>query len=364
MASAEPDRLRVTNRSVVVAVLLVGIAIIAMRVFLASTRVLGWLAVAGISAGLLYPIVTRVSRRVPRGVAVAAVFISALALLGLLVYSGIDDVRRQSDALQREAPEAAEELEDSARFGDVARQFHLVQRTEDFVDDLPERLRGGDAASALRSAATRGVAFLATAVLTLFLLVHGQRLIERGLAQIADEARREKVRVVLAGAYGRAVRYLSLTVVRATAAGVFAAFLCKAVGLRGATLLGISMAVFSLVPLVGVIVGGIPIVLLAAAFHPDRLALTIGMLILYQVAEIVLVQRRIERRSVQVGPVLTLVAGMVGLELYGFGGALVAIVLVVLVASVLVELVPSDETDLFRAADEVLGGDEPGAEAA
>jgi predicted PurR-regulated permease PerM len=76
------------------------------------------------------------------------------------------------------------------------------------------------------------------------------------------------------------------------------------------------------------------------------------------VAEILFVQRRIERASLHVGPVITLVAAMAGFELYGIGGMLVAVVSAVGIAAVLVELAPSEESDLLRAADEVLAGDE------
>ena len=49
----------------------------------------------------------------------------------------------------------------------------------------------------------------------------------------------------------------------------------------------------------------------------------------------------VEARSLRVGPFLTVVAGLVGVELYGIGGALLAVAWLTLAAAVLGELAPS-----------------------
>jgi predicted PurR-regulated permease PerM len=50
-------------------------------------------------------------------------------------------------------------------------------------------------------------------------------------------------------------------------------------------------------------------------------------------------QRRVEEHSLHIGPFVTVAVAMVGLEVYGIGGALVALVATVLVAAVLDESV-------------------------
>ncbi len=351
-------RLRLTNRSVVVAVLMLGAAAGVVRLFAASTRVLGWVAVAAIVASLLHPIVARLQRRVPRGVAIALVLGGTLAVVVGIGYAGFDTVRRAADRLEKEAPDAAAELERSERFGDAARQFHLEEKVQDFVDQLPERLRGGDTAAALRAAATRGVAYLATWVLTLFLLAHGPRLVQAGLAQIHDDERRARVAWVLLGAYERYVTYLALTLVRAAAAGVFTWLVCAAVDVQGGVLLALAAAVASLVPLIGTVIGGIPVLLLTAAFHPERAWIVAVAFVAYQVAESLLVQPRLDARSMRLGPVLSFVALMVGLEAYGVGGMIGALVVVAFLAALMLEMAPHDHSDLFAAADDLLAGDD------
>ena len=353
-----PPRLRLTNRSVVVAVLMLGAAVGALRLVGASSRVLGWLAVATIVASLLHPLVTRLSAKLPRGLAIVVVLIGVLALVIGIGYVGVDNFRRAADRLEEVAPQAAAELEKSDRFGDAATEFKLQEKVQNFVDELPSKLAGGDTASALRSAATRGVAYLATWVLTLFLLLHGQQLVQGGLAQIRDDERRARVAWVLLNVYSRFVRYLAFTVLRAVAAGLFTWLVCQALSLQGGVLLGVAAAVVSLVPLVGTFVGAIPVLLLTAALHPDRAWIALVAFMAYQVLEDVFVQPRIDRRSLHMGPVMSLVAMMVGLEAYGFGGMIVALVVTVFAAALLREMAPDDDSDLLKAADDLLAGDD------
>jgi predicted PurR-regulated permease PerM len=338
---------------------MVGITYLLLRLLSASGRVLGWMAVAVIGSALLHPLVVRARRRVPRGIAVAIVFLGTLTVIGLVVFLGVDAVRRQADRLEQAAPEAAAELERSERFGEAAREFELRDKVERFVDDLPERLRGGTPTEALRSAATRSVAYLATAVLTLFLLIHGHRLVDAGIGQIRDRTRRRRVDRLLDRSYARTVRYLLFTSARCAAAGVFMWAVAEAADVPGAVLLGLTAGVLAIVPMIGVLMGAVPVLLLSAAFTPERLWLAAVLVVAWQVFEVLLVQRRLEAASLHVGPVLSLLAGMAGLELYGVGGMFVAFVAVVFVAAVGKELAPSEDSDLLAAADEVLPGDTP-----
>src|SRR5690606_815284 len=137
----------------------------------ASTRVIGWVLAAAILAALLHPAVEVLDRRLPRGLALAVVMVAGLSVVGLVSYAVVDEVTSQVNELQDALPRAARRVERSERFGEVARELRFADRAESFVDELPERLRGGEVDEALRSAATRGVAFLATTVLTIFFLL-------------------------------------------------------------------------------------------------------------------------------------------------------------------------------------------------
>jgi predicted PurR-regulated permease PerM len=318
---------------VVVAVAMLGATLALLALVAAAQRVIGWILVAGVVAGLLHPLVTFLQRRMPRGLAVAVIMVVAIGSTGAVVYGLVDDVQRETRRLQQAAPERARQLERSERFGKLARDLKLEQRTRRFVQDVPARLRGGTPAEALRAAATRGVAFLATGVLTIFLLLHGPRIARAGVNQVRDPARRDRLRSVAIAVYRRAFGYASATLVMAVAAGLFAYALARWARVPGPAPLGIWVGLWDLVPVAGAVVGALPIVVLAGVASGGRAVLLALAFVAYQLVEDLVVQRRVERSSLRLGPFLTLAAGLVGVELSGVAGALL---LVLAAASVVV----------------------------
>jgi predicted PurR-regulated permease PerM len=334
-------RLRLSARSAILAVALLGATLVVLRLVAASGRVLGWIVAAMLLAGLLHPAVAALDRRLHRGAALFLVVFGTLAVAGLIVWAVVDDIVEEVEELQTAVPRAARELERSERFGRTARDVDLADRAQDFVDELPERLRGGSVQDALRSAATRGVAFLATFVLTIFFLIHGPRLLAAATAQLPDQ-RQEQVRRVGAAAYLRAWSYVAGSLGMALAAGLLTYAVAQVLGLPGPAPLALWVALFDLVPLVGVVVGGLPVVLLALADSPGQAVLVAVVLVSWQVFEAVVLQRRLEARSLHVGPFITVALAMIGLELYGIGGAVAAVALAVAAAALADELLPRD----------------------
>ncbi len=329
MSDAPPDprraRLALSGRSIALVVLTVALlgALIAMT--RASARVLGWMAAAASIAALLEPLVDGLARRMRRGLAVFVTALLVFGTVGALAFFTINDVVREVRVLQRTAPQRAQALEESERFGSAARAIRLEERTRSAVKDIPNRLRGGSNADALRAAGTRGVAYLATTVLTVFLVLNGKRLILAGLGQLHDRARRDQLRGILRDGGRAGVRYTTGSLMMAASAGLLVGLTARIVDVPGAVPLGLWAALWDFVPLIGVVIGALPVVVLAAAASPTTGAVVLLAFIAYEGVESAVVQRRLEANSVHVGPFLTLIAGSVGLELYGLGGALFAL---------------------------------------
>ena len=161
MADLKPtERLRFTPRSLVIAVGLFGVTLATLRLIASTTRVIGWVLAASTIAGLLFPVVARLSRWMPRAVAMVLVVIVTLGAIGGVTYRLVDELVRETQALRASAPDVGKNLESSQRFGDAAKRLKLADRITRLADEVPRRLQGGDTAQALRAAATRGVAFL------------------------------------------------------------------------------------------------------------------------------------------------------------------------------------------------------------
>jgi len=324
----------------ILAVAMFGATLAVLRVLAAAQRVVGWILVAAAIAGLLHPLVTRVERRLPHGLAVAVVFAAAVGCVGVIAYGTVDGIVREMRHLQEVAPREAARLERDGPFREAAHDAHLADRVEELVRDVPERLRGGTPAEAVRAAATRAVAFLATGILALFLLLHGPRMARAGAAQIRDERRRERVERVAMAVFHRGFGYARGAIAMAALAGLTAYALASAADVPGPAPLGLWVALWDLVPVVGAVLGALPIVLLAAAVSTGKAVGLAVAFVAYQAAETLFLQRWVERRSVRVGPFLTVAVGVVGLEGYGIGGALVALLAVTLAVAALEEPAP------------------------
>jgi predicted PurR-regulated permease PerM len=328
-----------------------GLTLALLAVLAAARRVIGWIVVAAVLAGLLHPVVVRLERYMRRGLAVGLVMLLLVGSASAVVYSLVDDIQRETRRLQQVAPERARRLERSERFGDLARDLHLEERTRRFVAEVPERLRGGTPAEAIRAAATRGVAFLATGVLTIFFLLHGPRIARSARDQMRDPARRDRFQSVARAAYGRAFGYAGATLAMALAAGLYGYALARMAKVPGPAPLGIWVGLWDLVPLAGVVVGAAPIIGLAAVVSGARALVLALAFVGYQLLENLVVQRRVEEATLRLGPFLTLAGGLVGLELSGLAGALL-LVLVIAVTAVIAD-------ELARARDEA-ANDEAG----
>jgi predicted PurR-regulated permease PerM len=337
IAKPTPRRLRISSRSIVIAVAVISATLLVLRVLSSAERVLAWVLIASSTAALVSPAVEWVARRLPRGVAVAAVALGGLALIGGVAYGLVDDVVEQTDNLQRRAPELAQEIENDSRFAEAATEAHLSERTERFVRSVPERLRGGTPAEAIRSAATRGLSFLAVFVLTVFFLLHGRNLADAAARQIHDDDRRALAERVADAVYHRAFGYARGTIVVAALAGSFAYALARIAGVPGPVPLALWVALWDAVPLLGAVIGAVPIIVLASVLDPVRGALLLVAFLGYQVFEFLVLQRRLERRTVKLGPFLTVAGGFAGLELYGLTGALLAILALAIGAVILDE---------------------------
>jgi predicted PurR-regulated permease PerM len=329
MSDARPDppatRLALSPRSIAYIVLTVAIVSALIAITAASARVLGWMAAAASIAALLEPLVVALSRHMRRGIALLITALLVLGAVGGIAFFTINDIMREVRVLQRAAPERAHALERSDRFGSAARAFKLEERTRSAVKEIPKRLQGGSSADAIRAAGTRGVAYLATTVLTVFLVLNGRRLVVAGLNQIRDEDRRDRLRTIFRDGGSAGVQYTTGSIAMSASVGLLVWLTAQVVDVPGAVPLGLWAALWDLVPLIGAVVGALPVALLAAADSPTTGVIVLVLFIAYEGFESALVQRHLEERSVHIGPFLTLVVGSFGLELYGLGGALFAL---------------------------------------
>src|SRR6185312_10758976 len=107
-------------------------------------------------------------------------------------------------------------------------------------------------------------------------------------------------------------------------------------------------AVGETIPIVGPVVGGLTSVAVAITVSP-KLALMVGVyfLVLHQLEANILVPKIMEK-SVGVSPVAVLVALLVGAELWGLVGAILAIPTAAILSVIIEDLAPMPDVQLQR----------------
>lgn len=334
--------LRFTTRSVVRAVAIFGATLAILAVVNSASRVIGWTIAASVVAALLAPAVSALERRMPRPAAFIVVVVGVVSVVAFVLYSLVDDFQQEARRLERAAPAAARSIERSERLGEVARDFGLAERVESLVSGLPASLTGGTGADAVRANATRGIAFLASGVLMLFLVSHGPRLASAAIDALPAD-RRERWRTAIETGYAKAWRYVVATIAKAFGAGLLTWVVASVAGLPAPRLLALWAGAWDIVPYVGVVLGVLPLLLLSIGDSGDAFAEAGAILLIfayYELGESLFVQPRIDRWSMHVGPSATVIPAMIGLEVYGIGGLFVAVALTVFAVAVLQQLPP------------------------
>jgi predicted PurR-regulated permease PerM len=311
-----------------------------------AERVIAWALIAAALAALVYPAVAFLDRFVPRAVAILIVFLVTIGAVGIAAARTIGDVQRETKHLQEAAPARAAELE---RGSDVLREFHLRRRVETLVDEVPGRLSGRSTADTLRSAANSGLAVLATTVLTLFFVVYGPQIVQAAVDHVRDAAQRRRVDRIVRHASTRALGYARCTVARAVIEGLLAWGIGTAAHVPGPAALGVWVALWSLVPVGGVLIGAVPIVAFAGAASMTRMVVVGLAFVAIAVFEAVFVKPRVERRTMQLGSFVTVFVAFAGLELYGITGALLALLGAALFVASLRELGPEELVEVVAA---------------
>jgi predicted PurR-regulated permease PerM len=329
---------RISARSAVIAVAVVGLAVVAQRVFVAAHAPLSWAVAAAVVAVLIDPIVDVLDRHVPRLVAV----IVALLVLGvgtwLVVYVAFDNLSEGVEQLGEAAQDAADELESrDDGVGQTAQDIDASRRVELFVDALDERVTGGD--DVLASTAGVAPTYFLGGILTLFLMSYGPRLAQSAVDQVADERRRTLITGVVTSALQRSRRAVLLTIAEGFAIGLAVAGVAALLDIPAPVALGLAAGIMALLPHVGLVLGTLPLVLLVLARRSDlATVVTVAVILVCQLLDSYWVRRRIELHSVHVGLLVPWVVALVGYAVYGVGGAAYALALAIFGMAVLDEI--------------------------
>jgi predicted PurR-regulated permease PerM len=291
----------------------------------------------------LNPAVEALQRRgLRRGAAVAAVYVVALAILGLLALVLIPPLVDQISKLVQALPNLVDDLtKGHGPLGFLERKYHVVERVRSATAGQEAGGLLGPAGSALT--AVEGIAAtvfgaLIIGFLTFFMLLEGPEW-RRRCAELIPAAHRDLVERVGAGVYQSVGGFVTGNLLASLLAGVVATVIMLVTGVPYAVPLGLFVAIVELVPYVGPLVATIVVTAVALTVGLTSALVALALLLVYHAIEGHTLRPMLYGRAVKLSPLAVLVAILLGTEIAGILGALIAIPVAGSVQVIIQELV-------------------------
>jgi predicted PurR-regulated permease PerM len=306
---------------------LVGLGLVLV---LLAWHVLTWILIAALLAAALNPAVEAFERRgLTRGYAASIVFGLALLVLTGIGFLVIPPLVSQVSDFVNTVPDFIDDITAGrGPLGWLQDDYQIVDRIREAIE---KQGVGGvlglsePVLDIVRSVVTAVVGTITVIFLTFFMLLEGPRTIQGALSLIPERTRPRYERVGR-DIYQAISGYVTGNLLISLIAGVLAAIVLFAVGSEFAVALGLLVAILDLIPLAGATLAAI-LVSTVIFIETDwiRCLVVIAFFIGYQQFENHVLQPLVYGRTVQLSPLAVLCAVLVGAQLGGILGALLAI---------------------------------------
>jgi predicted PurR-regulated permease PerM len=324
--SADEHRAR---RLIVRAVVASLTGIVVLWLLYSVRNVLLLLYVAGILAIGLTPMVRLIERRrgsrkrrVPRWAAILVLYLGLLVTIAGVLSILLPPLIEQARALWTNLPDLA------ARAQDTARRWGLWSGTFNWAD-LARSLPSPELAISGVFTAVQGILGVAGSLVLVFVLPY-YLLIEADdlhatFLRLFDEDRRPQVARLTRTVTEKVGAWLGGQLLLAFVIGSTAALGLKLMGVPYFWVLALLAAIGEMIPVVGPILAAIPAVLVGFTVSPQTGMVVAAYFGLQQFIENNFLVPRIMERQVGVSAITVMVALLIGTELLGFVGALLAV---------------------------------------
>ena len=312
-----------------------------------AKSVLVMIAVAMFLAVGLNPAVERLRRfGLPRGAAVASVFLVVILFFAGFVASLVQPVSEQVTELRKNIPDYVTQLQDNKRLADWDKRYGLLERAEKTVNSNDFQNKLTDIATGIGKVAVNGIFQTITILILTLYFMSSLPQIKMFFYKLAPRSRRARVALLGDEILDRIGGYVAGQFTIAFIAGLSSYIFLEILGVKYALALALIVAVTDLVPLIGATIGAVIVSLVA--FLTGNLTHLIACAIfylIYQQLENYVVYPRVMTKTVDVQPAVTIVAALIGGALLGVVGALIAIPTAAAISLLIREVVvPRQET--------------------
>ena len=322
--------------------LVVGLSLLALAFLVmldAAAEVLQRVLVAGVLACLLRPLTLRLARRMPLGA--AAVLTVGVVLTGFALITAVEirDLVSETNRLKQAVPARIEELRIELEPDHPVRRFieenRVEARVREWLGQLPARVVLGTDNAA--EGASRVTGALLVTILTMFTITRGAQSIHGALGLVRHQRLRRSLERIVRAAYVGGVAYTARTLALAVVSGGVAGVAAHMLDVPAPSVLGLWVGLWSLIPVLGLVVGYLPVIGLAAAEDRTKGIIVLGVLLVWIVLVALARRRWIALHSVDVSRLLLTLSVMTGLHVGRITGAVVGVFLAAAIGGALAE---------------------------
>src|SRR5215203_2151919 len=347
-AGASPTQVM---RTVAIALLTAAVVFGAFFLIWKVRTFVGWFVIALFLAAVLSPAVNWLQRRfrlINRPLAIGLTYLGVLVALLLVVGIFVPVLVDQINGFIKFVTTAANAPEGPTNYiKGLAKQNGLgglFQRFEDQLDELRKHL-GGLLQNLLSSSGQIALsvagllAALATVLtLTFFLILGSERYVNFGVG-LFPERHQPLVRRLLSQSAGAISGYITGNLAISVICGITTFIVLLLLGMPYAAPLALLVAVLDLIPLVGATLGGALLVVVGLFVEPWKAVVLLVYIVVYQQVEGSVLQPLVYSKAVQLNGLVILIALLVGGQLLGIPGALLAIPVAEIIRIVITELI-------------------------
>jgi predicted PurR-regulated permease PerM len=265
-------------------------------------------------------------RGMGRGVSVLLVLAVVISVLALFVVAVAPVISEQIAQITENAPGWLQDLQRNSTVQEIDERFAVIDKLQDYVTegDFGQRVFGGALGVGLAVLSAVANAFIVVVLMVYFLASLPS--IKHAAYNIAPASKRARVSDLGDRIIRSTGSYVSGAFLVSMCAGVSTLIFTFIVGLRDYSFaLAFIVGLLSLIPVVGAVVSGVIITLLALTVSPTVAIIAAIYYVAYQQLESYLIYPRIMQRSVDIPGSVTVIAALVGGSLMGVIGALLAV---------------------------------------
>jgi predicted PurR-regulated permease PerM len=327
-----PERVVRFRARTILSVLGIVLAVAALlKLLWIAHQVLTWVVIAVFLALALDPLVNLLMRLGirRRGLAIGATFLLLAIVIFALGATFIPTLVGEINDFIDAVPQYVKDLtEGRGRLGFLERDYQIVERVQDAASNIEiSRILGvsGTAVAVTKGVITAIVATITIIVMTFFMLLEGPKWVERFFEELPEESR-PRLRRIGREVYATVGGFVAGAVTIALIAGITTAVVLSILGVSYAFALALLVSFFDLIPLAGATIAAVVVTTVAVLDAGWTVGLIVlGWFVVYQQLENHVLYPLVYSRTVELSPLVILIAVLIGASVAGVIGALGAI---------------------------------------